>query len=211
MKHASALVAMAVLASTTAHAFRSTDFESHTDPDFVGYRPEKVLILVTDGSLDLVEELEGRLAEEFESYGVESVSARELFPPTRPMESYDVFAIVRQHGIDSALVVSPGDASSNVQVFGGTSQTTVNTYGNQATATTTTTPLVSATSRAEFTVTLLSLGEDVDSTRTAWVAEVLVKASGTIFAGNNKSDAKGAVKGIIRGLAEDGHIVPADD
>jgi hypothetical protein len=39
----------------------------------------------------------------------------------------------------------------------------------------------------------------------AWYADVFTKAAGTLFV-SAKGDAKGAVKGIVGGLEEDGHI-----
>jgi hypothetical protein len=61
--------------------------------------------------------------------------------------------------------------------------------------------LFAARSSAEFSAVLL----DVRANRVAWYADVFTKASGTIFVGTN-GDAKGAVRGVVKGLIEDGHI-----
>jgi hypothetical protein len=45
-----------------------------------------------------------------------------------------------------------------------------------------------------------------ETARTVWYADITTKASGTLFVGE-KGDAKGAVKGIIDSLFEDGHLV----
>jgi hypothetical protein len=198
----------ACIAMSPAHGLRSTDFESFTDPDFIGYRPMKVVIVVASGDIELVRGIESRLTDALADRGVEAVSGMDLFPPTRPIESYDLFGTIAQQGIDSAIIVTPGDSSSQVQAFGSSSYSTVNAYGNQATVSTTTTPMILASSKAAFTVVLSALGKDRDSTRVAWYAQVSTKASGTLFVGA-KGDAKGAVKAIIQGLTEDGHLPSA--
>jgi hypothetical protein len=58
-----------------------------------------------------------------------------------------------------------------------------------------------ARSTAEFSGVLFDLGAN----RVAWYADVFTKAAGTLFV-SAKGDAKGAVKGIVGGLEEDGHI-----
>jgi len=196
---------LACATAVSVQAFRSTDFESFTDPDFVGYRPARVIVVVEGADFQLSREIEKRFIDELRERGVEGFPAMEIFPPTRPIESYNVLDELAKRMIDSALVVSSGERASNVTQFGAQTNTTVNVYGNQATASSSTTPMISASSRAEFTASLLAFGPDASS-RTAWFAQVLVKASGTFFVGNNKSDAKGAVRGILQGLIKDGHL-----
>ena len=199
MKLMAMLLAMALV--LPAYAFRSTHFESFTDPDYTGYKPMKLVVIVVSGDLETVRQVEAKLSEAFQAHGVEAVSGLQLFPPTRPIESYDVFGILASHGIESALVIEPGERKSDVFYGGSTSTTTFN--GNQAT--TTTTPQAYQSSSAHFTASLLALGANRDSTRKAWYAQIETDASGWIFV-SKKGNVKSTVKSIVQGLDADGHL-----
>lgn len=67
----------------TASALRSTDFESYTDPDYKGYVPKKIILLVANTSNEMRAQIEKRLKEAFKKKDIVLVSYRELFPPTR--------------------------------------------------------------------------------------------------------------------------------
>jgi hypothetical protein len=184
-----------------AHAFRSTDIESFTDPDFVGFMPKKVVVLVASDDLNVARLVETPLIEALAERGVEAHSGLDLFPPTRPIESYDMHGMLKARGIDSAILIAPSGRSTGS--YQGPSTATTNISGN--TATTTVTPQVIQTSDASFEARLLALGDVPETTRVAWQAQIQTSASGWIFV-SKKGDAKGAVRAITRALSEDGHL-----
>jgi hypothetical protein len=79
--------------------------------------------------------------------------------------------------------------------------TTGNVRGTAATNSSTY-DIIVARSKADFSAVLI----DIATARTAWYADITVKAAGTAFV-SEKGDAKGAVKGVIEGLVDDGHLV----
>ncbi len=222
-----ALLRMAVLLCTVAlsgnaFAFRSTKAESFTDPDYKNFRPAKVVVVVLNASNDTRRIIEDRLIDQLAAFGVEAIKERDLFPPTREWTAEGRAEVLAANGIDSALMVAAGASSSSVrtvgrQTFGSTnlsgtmnststvtSPTTVSTRGTfQGTANSNSTSydVVAAKSKADFSAVLM----DVKTSRTAWYADVTTKASGTLFV-SDKGDAKGAVKGIIDALVDDGHL-----
>src|SRR4051812_45908533 len=66
-----------------AFAFRSTDIEGYTDPDYKEYHPKKVLVMVLNADHEQRKQIEERLIESFSDFGVQAVPERSLFPPTR--------------------------------------------------------------------------------------------------------------------------------
>ena len=198
--------ALALLICAPALAFRSTDVESYTDPDYQGYQPKKVMIVVENAGQETRSEIEERLTKALEKKGVSVVINRRLFPPTRQYSAEEKLKVFETQGIDAALIVTIGASASSVMQMAtqtyGTMQ--VNSYGNSAygSGNATSYNIYSAKSKAEFSAVLL----DITQNRAAWYADVLVKASGTLFV-SEKGDAKGLVKGVIDGLEEDGHVV----
>jgi hypothetical protein len=193
-----------------ANAFRSSNVESYTDPDYQGYVPKKVILLVADSSNEVRLEIEKRLKDELGDQGVVVVSYRELFPPTRTWSTADQEETYQREHVDSGLIVTVGSRSSEVIPIATNTYTTGNifgSYGAQGTfkasgsARSTTYNVVGARSEAEFSAVLLDLAKN----RTVWYADITVKAAGTFFVGS-KGDAKGAVGGVMKGLGKDGHL-----
>lgn len=85
--------------------------------------------------------------------------------------------------------MGPNTVNTNGAVRG-TAQTNATSYN-----------IIAANSKADFSAALI----DVSNGRTAWYADITTKAQGTLFVGG-KGDAKGAVKGIIESLVDDGHL-----
>jgi hypothetical protein len=217
-----AILLCAAAISSNAFALRSTKAESFTDPDYKNYRPKKVVVVVLNAPNDTRKIIEDRLTDQLADYGVEAVKEREIFPPTREWTADARAEILAANGIDSVLMVAIGANSSSVrtvgrQTFGSTSVSgnvnatstvtspnTVNTrgtYNGTANSNSTSYDIVVARSKADFSAVLM----DVATSRTAWYADVTTKASGTLFVGD-KGDAKGAVKGVIDALEDDGHL-----
>jgi hypothetical protein len=197
-----------MVAATPAHALRSTKHESFTDPDFVGYQPSKVVLVINIQNLDIRDAIENRLSKELSRRGVEVLDERDLFPPTRQWDPEARKRILEQHGVTSVIVFDVGDSSHTVSQIGSNtySSATAYGYGNSATATgtSTTVPIVSANSESSFSAVLL----DVSSGRIAWTADIHTKAGGTLFAGGKK-DANAAAKAVVKSMSADGHIAGA--
>lgn len=210
------------LLAQSAFAFRSTNVESFTDPDYKDFRPKKVVVMVRNAPNEVRSEVEERLIDKLSDFGVVALKERDLFPPTRDWTPEARSEILKKNGVDSSLIVVMGASSASIQNLGtqtfattnvnGTlnatsnraGPNTVNTTGTvQGTATTNTTSynLVVAHSKADFSAVLI----DIATARTAWYADITVKAHGTAFV-SDKGDAKGAVKGVMEGLEDDGHL-----
>lgn len=216
------LLTCGLMIAHSAFAFRSTNTESFTDPDYKDFRPQRVLVIVVNADNDARASIEARIIERLAEYRVVGLKEREIFPPTREWTSDSRAAILKANGIDSSLMVAVGESSASIRNIGTqtfattnisgtvdatsarTGPNTVNTSGTvRGTAQTNATSynLVAASSKADFSAALI----DVSNGRTAWYAEITTKAQGTLFVGG-KGDSKGAVKGIIEGLVDDGHL-----
>lgn len=197
-----ALLALALAAP--AQAFRSTNFQSFTDPDYQDFRPTRLLVTVVGdgGTRRLIEE---RVRAALEKRGITVFSEYELFVPTRKWSAEARDAVYAKQRIDAQLTITAGESAASVipimtQTYSSATATTGAT-GASAFGTSTSYPVFAAKSTAEFSGVLF----DVRAHRVAWYVDVLTKAGGTLFVGA-KGDAKGAVKGILGGLEHDGHI-----
>jgi hypothetical protein len=205
------VLACGLMLAQSALAFRSTNVESFTDPDYKDFRPHKVLIIVINAANDARTSIEARIVEKLTEYGVAGVKERELFPPTREWTPDSRAAILKSNGIDSSLIVAVGESSASIRNVGtqtfattninGTVDNTSGTVRGTAHTNATSYNMIAASSKADFSAALI----DVSNGRTAWYADITTKAQGTLFVGG-KGDAKGAVKGIIEGLVDDGHL-----
>jgi len=215
------LICGAVLAQS-AFAFRSTNTESFTDPDYKDFHPKKVLVMVRNASNDARSQIEARMIDKLAGFGVAGVKERDLLPPTREWTPEARAEILKKNGIDSSLIVAVGESSASIRKIGTqtfantnvngtlnatstrTGPNTVSTNGTvRGTASTNATSydLIAANSKADFSAVLI----DVSNGRIAWSADITTKAAGTLFV-SEKGDAKAAVKGVIEGLVEDGHL-----
>jgi hypothetical protein len=125
--------------------------------------------------------------------------------------------------VDASIIVAMGESWASMQQIGtqtfaytnmnGTvhatssavapnSVNTVGTVSGTASTNTTSYNLMMARSKADFSIAVF----DIKTARMAWYADITVKAAGMAFV-SDKGDAKGAVKGIIEGLVDDGHLV----
>lgn len=200
----------ALLLSTDAQALRSTKVDGHTDPDYVGYKPKKVLVVVHASSTEMRLITEERLVERLADFGVEAATERQVFPPTRDWTPEMRVETLSRQQFDSTLIVAAGASSSSVIPYARQTYGTANTTGQvhstgafnaQTNASTTSYDLVIAKSSAEFSAVLVENG----SGNTIWYGDILTKAGGTLFVGE-KGDAKASVRGVIDGLEEGGHL-----
>ena len=188
-----------------AEALRSTKQQSHTDPDYIGYQPKSVLLIVEFADMDMRDIATARLVKDLEKRGISVHLYDDLFPPTRAWSEEDQLKIIEKIGVEAALVVTEGAADSVVNAIGTQTWGTASAsgFGNYATASgnSTTTTIFTAKSVANFAGVLYHIEDD----RIAWTADIYSKASGTLIVGAS-GDAKAAAKGVIKGLIENGHI-----
>jgi hypothetical protein len=199
--------------SLSANALRSLKVEGFTDPDFKGYTFKKAVLLVQNASNDSRSQIEERLVKEFKDHGVEAVSYRSLFPPTRTWTPEDTNAVLTREQVNAVVIVTVGASAASVipvatqtfshatvsgNAYTAGSSTTVNATG---TSHSTSFNIVKANSAAEFSAVLI----DAATGHTAWYADITTKAAGTLFV-SEKGDDKAVVKGVVEGLEKDGHL-----
>lgn len=206
-----AVLGLTLLASAQVLALRSTKVEGHTDPDYIGYQPKKVVLVVMGASTDMRQQIDERMTKALAEYGVQVFTERQVFPPTRQWTPEQMVEILQRQGFDSSIILAVGANSSQIipvarQTYGSANTTGyVNPNGSfsaNSTGQSTSYNIVSAKSSAEFSAVLVEIG----SGKTAWYGDIVTKAGGTLFVGA-KGDAKASVKGVIEGLEEDGHIL----
>ena len=197
------LVAILLLASSS-HSFRNTESESYTDPDFLGYKPERVLLLCENISQEARKAAEKRLIKALGKAGVVATRYYDLFPPTRKWGEDARIKRMEEESIDSILVVTGGASSASVIPIAtqSLSSGSVYVYGNSASYSGSATSYNVAVpkSRAEFSAVLFTR-----DARVAWYADIVSKASGKLFV-SDRGNGKGAAIGVIRALVRDGHI-----
>jgi hypothetical protein len=200
--------------STSANAFRSLNVESYTDPDYQGYQPKKVVLLVANATNDMRTQIESRMVSVLGKRGLVVIPYRDLFPPTRQWSAEEQAAAFVREGVDSGLIVTVGASAASVipvatQTY--SSATVFGSYGTNGTfdanvsGISTTHNVLLQKSTAEFSAVLL----DVARNRTIWYADVTTNAGGSLFVGT-KGDSKALVNGVLRGLEEKGHVLPKD-
>ena len=206
-----AALVLAPLVPGTSHAFRSTKQESFTDPDYLDYRPKNVVLLVISGNFEAREIMEDRMVKELGKRGIRVYLQSELFPPTREWTAEAQHAIYEKYAIDSGIILTTGASSSAVIPIATQTYSSSNVFGNYNSGTgnlnaygsgsSTTYNIVGAKSEAAFSAIML----DLAANRTVWYSDIFTKAGGTLFV-SPKNDAKAAVKGLVNGLIEKGHI-----
>lgn len=198
---AAILLISSLLLCGTAHAFRSTEAKSYTDPDYKEYIPKRVVLIVQNTSNEMRKEIEHRAQEALHEKGITVIFYRDLFSPTRDWGKADHAAVFAREGIDSSFIISLGVRSEFVSPMAAFGTTNIsNAYGT-GTASTTTVMINSAKSKAEFSAVLI----DIANARTAWYADITISAGGTLFVGANK-DARAAVDGLLEELVKEGHL-----
>ena len=76
-------ILIALLPYQHANALRSVDYESYTDSDFVGYKISKVALVIENSDFEIRKQITKQLSKTLSTKGVEIISNKELFPPTR--------------------------------------------------------------------------------------------------------------------------------
>ncbi len=205
MKKTILFAALLSIVTSPAFAFRSSNTQSFTDPDFKDYRPKKVLLVVMDASSEFRAEIEKQAGQVLAKAGLEVVAERQLFPPTRVWSPEIRKEILTREAVDSSLIIGVGRADKSVIPFATNtfSSATASGYGSTVSATGNSTTYNSymVSSEADFSAALVSVSDG----RVAWYADVSTKASGAFFVGQ-KGDAKAVAKEVVEALVSDGHV-----
>lgn len=178
-------------------AFRHTDVEGYTDPDFVGFTFTNVVVQMPNATLDLEKRVTKYLRDKLEKKGVRVFLHDELFAPTRQWDQESSTAVYERHNIDAGIVITIGASGSgttpgmimyNATTFGGSTTG----YASQISI---------ARDHTSFEIAIV----DAQSMRTVWIGELDTRGAGLLFVGN-KSTAKGLVKGLLREWKTAGHL-----
>jgi hypothetical protein len=195
-----------VLSISDADAFRRSSTQSFTDPDFIGYQPKRLLLVVMDASPAFRAVIEEQVKKTLEKSGLVVVLERTLFPPTRQWDPDKRREILSRESIDTGLLIGLGSADRSVIPMGtqtfGSGSATISGGGIYGSGQASTINIQGVRSSAIFGAALMTFeGEKI-----AWYADVSTSAEGLLFVGD-KSDAKTVASEILKALQKDGHIV----
>jgi len=181
----------------TLTAFRHTDIEGHTDPDYAGYTFHTVVVQFPNASLEFRNHVVDQLEKEFRKLHIRMVQHNDLFAPTREWTAEESRAIYESQGIDAGIVITIGSTGSKTTPGGVLFNAT--TIGSTTTAQATQIQYFS--DHASFEIALV----DVATQDTVWIGDLATRGAGLLFTGS-KSTAKGLVKGLVRELQSAGHL-----
>ncbi len=178
-------------------AFRHTDVEGYTDPDFVGYKFTNVVLQMPNATLDFERRVVKLLVKKLGKKGVRIFLHDDLFPPTREWDEEKSAEIYKRHNIDAGIIITVGTTESettpgmmmyHTTTIGSTTTGHVNqfTFSRDATS---------------FGIAIV----DAQSRRTVWLGRLDTRGAGLLFIGN-KSTAKGLVKGLLKEWKTAGHL-----
>ena len=144
-------------------AFRHTDVEGFTDPDFHDYQFATVVVQLPNASLDFKRHIEKQIIKRFKKSGVRVLFHDDLFAPTRQWDIESTAAVYEKHNVDAGLIITIGDAgtqeSPGMIMYNGT------TIGGTTTGYAT--QVSTVRDHVSFDIALV----DAESHRTAWVGE----------------------------------------
>lgn len=189
--------AMVLAMVLTLSAFRSTDIESYTDPDFVGYKFDTIVLQLPNASVDFKKHLIKRLSKDLEKNGVRVLLHEDLFAPTREWDQQSSAKVYARHSVDAGIVVTIGSAGSDA--------TPGMVMYNQTTVGGTTTGYATQVSvardHADFEIAIV----DATSMRTVWIGSLSTRGAGLLFVGP-KDTAKSLSKNLIKEWKRTGHL-----
>lgn len=178
-------------------AFRHTDIEGYTDPNYTGYTFRTVVVQFPNGSLTFKKHVVKQLQKRFKKQNIRMFQHDELFTPTREWSEAAMREIYKRNGIDAGLIITMGATGS--ETTPGTVLYNGSTIGN-----TTTGYATQVTFRSDQTSFEIAL-VDVDSKDTVWIGDLDTRGAGLLFVGA-KSTAKGLVKGLLKEWKKVGHL-----
>ena len=178
-------------------AFRHTDIEGYTDPNYAGYTFRTVVVQFPNASLSFKKHALRQLNKSLKKHKIRILQHDELFAPTREWSEEATRAIYEQHGVDAGLVITLGSTGSEttpgaVLYNGSTIGGTTTGYATQVTY---------HSDHASFEIALV----DIDSKDTVWMGELDTRGAGLLFVGS-KSTAKSLTKGLVKEWKRVGHL-----
>ena len=178
-------------------AFRHTDIEGYTDPNYVGYTFRTLVVQFPNASLSFRKHALRQLNKNLKKHRIRILQHDELFAPTREWSEEATRSIYEQHGVDAGLVITLGSTGSEttpgaVLYNGSTVGGTTTGYATQVTY---------HSDHASFEIALV----DIDSKDTVWIGELDTRGAGLMFVGS-KSTAKGLTKGLVKEWKRVGHL-----
>jgi len=163
-------------------------------------------LLVDAQNVDVRKAAEKYLVADLEKRGIKVYPGKKLFPPTREWDNAQRSEIYKRYSIEAGITVAAGASSEQITRFGsqnwGSATTTFSGNTARTTGHGTSMPIVIAKSQAAYSALLI----DLEKSRVAWTTDIYIKSKGLLFVGG-KRDAKAAAKTILKGLAENNHIV----
>ncbi|MGI9199602.1 MAG: hypothetical protein ACR2QL_00985 [Woeseiaceae bacterium] len=181
----------------TLSAFRSTDVEGYTDPDFIGYKFDTIVLQLPNASIDFKQHIVKRLSKDLKKNGVRVLLHEDLFTPTREWDQQSSAEVYARHSVDAGIVVTIGSAGSD--------STPGMVMYNQTTVGGTTTGYVTQTSVARDHVDFEIAIVDATSMRTVWLGNLSTRGAGLLFVGP-KDTAKSLSKNLIKEWKRAGHL-----
>ena len=178
-------------------AFRSTDIEGYTDPDFVGYKFDTVVLHLPNASVDFKKHVIKRMGKELNKKGVRVLLHEDLFAPTREWDQQSSAEVYERHSVDAGIVITIGSVGSETTPGGVMyNQTTVG-----GTTTGYATQISVARDHADFEIAIV----DAESMRTVWIGSLSTRGAGLLFVGP-KDTAKSLSKNLIKEWKRVGHL-----
>lgn len=178
-------------------AFRSTDVEGYTDPDFIGYKFHTVVLQIPNASLDFKNHIIKRLGKQLEKSGVRVLLHDDLFAPTREWDQQSSAAVYEKHSVDAGIIITIGSVGSETTPGG--VMYNQNTVGGTTTGYAT--QVTYARDHADFEIAIV----DAASMRTVWIGSLSTRGAGLLFVGP-KDTAKSLSKNLIKEWKRAGHL-----
>lgn len=202
---------IAFLAPDSALALRSTKEKGYTDPDYIGYAPKSIVLLVLADDLEVREAVEKKLVKDLGKQGITVHLQYDLFPPTRDWPVEQQQAVYERESIEAGIIFTVGASSTSLIPFATQTYSSGNVFGsyngnsgfNAYDSGTSTSAIFSyKKSKGVFSAVLMDLSEN----RVAWYSDISTKAGGLLFAGTTK-DAKAAAGAVTKSLKKHGHLL----
>lgn len=182
----------------------SSSVKGFTDPDYVGYKPKKILVLMPEG-------FSKAFKSQIEIFTTtEAVTKNDLFLPTRTYTDKKLLDIINENNIDATLSISveSDNSSTSVSSYQTYTNATAQNIGNTTTATgtTTTVPVTTSQRKSSAKIKLNSLAAINNSeTQTVWIGSVNTSAKGDIYT-DSASTMNSMAKETVQELIRAGHL-----
>lgn len=178
-------------------AFRHTEVDSNTYPDFDGYKFDTVFVQIPINNpyfRDLVAE---KLAKSFKRMKIRMLTDDDLFSPFETWTAQSKEKVLVQQGVDAIIMISVASVSNQVGpgviLYDGSSYNG-STIGMA-------TQVQKMSEQSTFNIRLI----DESSRELVWTAILETRGNGTLFVGD-KSTAKAVAHHLMKSLKKAGHL-----